>query len=274
MSAQVTEAHRELFNEVRIALARDTDGAQLIADSEARAVNHRPSWALVDSYKAERDQLRAEVLKLQEQIGQQLAACDCAAMMDTPETHEKNKTVTRENPFWSNAFESVMRRTAECIALRAEVAQLEKNCTDIYDLMKKAEAETQFFATINASLNIEVERLNASVAEMHTHYGQAHARAEKAEAELSRVKEVADFQEGKALKLSCELAKERARLDWLMGKSFLVMPSAADFSSPMRYAVHVYTPDGDLKQQYPDADSERAAIDAAIASTAMKEDGT
>ena len=67
--------------------------------------------------------------------------------------------------------------------------------------------------------------------------------------------------------LTAELAKERARLDWLMGKSFLVMPSATSFSSPMRYAVHVYTPDGDLKKQYPDADSDRAAIDAA-----MKED--
>lgn len=77
----------------------------------------------VAALRKERDQLRAEVRKRQEQIGQQLAACDCAAMMDTPETHEKNKTVTRENPFWSNAFESVMRRTAECIALRAELAK-------------------------------------------------------------------------------------------------------------------------------------------------------
>lgn len=81
--------------------------------------------------KAERDQLRAEVRKLQEQIGQQLAACDCAAIMDTPEMHEKNKTVTRENPFWSNAFESVMRRTAECIALRAEVERLKKPTSEI-----------------------------------------------------------------------------------------------------------------------------------------------
>lgn len=32
--------------------------------------------------------------------------------------------------------------------LRGEVAQLEKNCTQIYDVMKKVEAESKFFQTL------------------------------------------------------------------------------------------------------------------------------
>lgn len=62
---------------------------------------------------------RAEIRRVNEESAQQLAACDCAARMDTAETHAQNKTLTRDNPFWSPAFESVMRRTAECIELRA-----------------------------------------------------------------------------------------------------------------------------------------------------------
>lgn len=62
--------------------------------------------------------------ELQHENAQKLAACDCAAMMDTPESHEKNKSIARDNPFWSPAFDSVMRRTGECIQLRAEVQRL------------------------------------------------------------------------------------------------------------------------------------------------------
>jgi hypothetical protein len=63
--------------------------------------------------------------QLQEELGLKLAACSCAAIMDTPETHEQNKSVTRESPAWTPAFEAVMRRTAECIELRSKVGSKE-----------------------------------------------------------------------------------------------------------------------------------------------------
>lgn len=65
---------------------------------------------------------RRELAEVNEHSGQQLAACSCAAILDTPETHEKAK-IDRENPFWSLAYEDVMRRTAECIELRSKLAE-------------------------------------------------------------------------------------------------------------------------------------------------------
>lgn len=62
--------------------------------------------------------------ELVERNALQLAACDCAAMMDLAESHESNKVVVRGNPAWSPAFDSVMRRTAECIELRARARAL------------------------------------------------------------------------------------------------------------------------------------------------------
>jgi hypothetical protein len=73
----------------------------------------------IDALTAERDALRSDVLALQEQRAQQLAACDCAALLDTPESHATAR-IERDNPFWSPAYESVMRRTSECISLRTE----------------------------------------------------------------------------------------------------------------------------------------------------------
>lgn len=152
---------------------------------------------------AERDQLRAEVRKLQEQIGQQLAACDCAAMMDTPETHEKNKTVTRENPFWSPAFESVMRRTAECIALRAEVERLKKDNMDF----------AQWIAC--KMMQPEWDSFKKSM-EVVDHW---KSRAERAEAELAKVEKAYTDEVQRRFKdvdaLSAELAKARARFSAL-----------------------------------------------------------
>jgi hypothetical protein len=68
--------------------------------------------------------LRQKVKELEELLGQKLAACSCAAIMDTKETHSKAK-IEKDNPFWSPAYEDVMKRTSECIALRARVAELE-----------------------------------------------------------------------------------------------------------------------------------------------------
>jgi hypothetical protein len=59
MSAPVTEAHRKLVAAIIRDLSID-DGAQLIADSEARAVDH--------TWRAERDELRAQVFNLEAEL--------------------------------------------------------------------------------------------------------------------------------------------------------------------------------------------------------------
>jgi hypothetical protein len=61
--------------------------------------------------------------KLQEEIGLKLAACSCAALMDTERTHPDAK-IDRDNPAWSAAYEDVMRRTEECMHLREAVKRL------------------------------------------------------------------------------------------------------------------------------------------------------
>lgn len=66
-----------------------------------------------------REQLKAD----RELHAQQLAACDVAALADTPFTHYNAKLPT-DSPYWSPAYESVMRRTDECIRLRLEVERL------------------------------------------------------------------------------------------------------------------------------------------------------
>ena len=67
--------------------------------------------------------LERELSAANERVGQHLAACSCAAIMDTPESHAKAK-IEHDNPFWSPAYEDVMRRTAECIRLREVVSDL------------------------------------------------------------------------------------------------------------------------------------------------------
>ena len=59
MSAQVNEAHRKLVAAIIRDLSID-DAARLIADSEARAVDH--------TWRAERDQLRAQVFNLEAEV--------------------------------------------------------------------------------------------------------------------------------------------------------------------------------------------------------------
>jgi hypothetical protein len=43
------------------------------------------------------------------------------------------------------------------------IAQLEKNCTQIYDVMKRAEAEAKFFQTIADSQAREIKRMHAAL---------------------------------------------------------------------------------------------------------------
>lgn len=87
----------------------------------------------------------------------QLAACDCAAMMDTAETHAQNYTVKQGNPSWSPAFDSVMRRTAECIKLRAEVAALTASFTPNGALARE-----------NETLRAQVREMTAALDDIHT----------------------------------------------------------------------------------------------------------
>lgn len=63
-------------------------------------------------------------VKLQGDMDYKLAACDCAAMMDTEDTFAQNNIINRDNDCWTPAFESVMRRTKETIDLRKECAEL------------------------------------------------------------------------------------------------------------------------------------------------------
>lgn len=54
-----------------------------------------------------------------------------------------------KNTFSAKRIAGSASDTAECIErLREEIGQLEKNCTQIYDAMKKAEAEAKFFRTL------------------------------------------------------------------------------------------------------------------------------
>lgn len=107
IALELSESNDRL-NEELAEVKRDRDGWKK-ADVLARI--------RIGELERERDEAR-------EQSGLKLAACECAAIMDTAETHAQNKTVTRDNPSWSPAFESVMRRTAECIQLRADNARL------------------------------------------------------------------------------------------------------------------------------------------------------
>jgi hypothetical protein len=134
------------------------------------------------------------------------------------------------------------------------------------DRAERAEAEIKDRAAMMRDVMRERDAAEAELAEWHmlrlwgTTPEIVHAFIKCQQARIHAAQDI-----------EAELAAERARLDWLMNKSFLVMPSATGFAEPFRYAVYIYDGDGDLRQQYPSADTERAAIDAAIASSAMKE---
>lgn len=112
----------------------------------------------VSSLRTENERLTRERLTLQEELGLKLAACDCAAIMDTEESHAKNKDVAPGNPSWSPAFDSVMRRTTECITLRTRLRELEGR-------VKELEVE-------NASMGQHLGHLNAEKATIESQLKQ------------------------------------------------------------------------------------------------------
>lgn len=160
LAARLAKVEMELANE-QLAHKANADAWQGIekekfAERELRITAER-----------ERDEAR-------EHAGLQLAACDCAAIMDTAETHAQNKTVTRDNPSWSPAFESVMRRTAECIQLRADNARLRA--------LKEADFEVFH--------NIRMKLTEACGDPYKLHYealDDVISRMKKAETELARI---------------------------------------------------------------------------------------
>lgn len=125
----IKERVRERMADVGTAEALKSDNARLRREVARHQERFEAlfAWAKLntrlDPQHATLEQMLQDAVAFErEQHGLQLAACDCAAMMDTEETHAQNNTVTRDNPSWSHAFESVMRRTAECIKLRTELA--------------------------------------------------------------------------------------------------------------------------------------------------------
>jgi hypothetical protein len=154
----ITQATSLLAEEISILKEVVVEGGVMVGEQIVRA-----------------EKAEAEIESLQEQRGMQLAACDCAATMDTKETHEGNKTVTRGNPYWSPAFESVMRRTAECIKLRADNEALRETLD--YALNAWVEVQRQFTGPVGkdsvkhvideiAKLRAENAALRAEVAEL------------------------------------------------------------------------------------------------------------
>ena len=141
-----------------------TENTRLCTEVERLKEDVTRETTLCDSACIEASRLHAEVATLQEQIGQQLAACDCAATMDTAETHEKNKIVTRDNPFWSPAFESVMHRTSECISLRAEVEALKQSIESGQRVLREdAERNAARAERAEAALAIERQTLSGVI---------------------------------------------------------------------------------------------------------------
>jgi hypothetical protein len=127
----------------------DFHGFTLVSDDFARQLERELADASADN------------AALREEMALKLAACDCAAMMDLPESHESNKVVVRGNPAWSPAFESVMRRTAECIALRAQLATAQAKIAAL-----ETQLEAHAWKISPAMAQAQIDQLNAKVAEL------------------------------------------------------------------------------------------------------------
>jgi len=70
------------------------------------------------------------------------------------------------------------------------------------------------------------------------------------------------------LRLETDLTKERARLDWAMNNSYLVMPAAQGFAAPLQYQVVVYHCGGNMRFETRFYETPRQAIDDAMAEDA------
>lgn len=301
-SSQVTEAHRNTVDAIRMEedkayeawnLSRK-EAAQLVADSEARALNELAEVArgVADhnvDLRLENDQLRAECKNKTESI--QIAAdkidelkkraehwCD----MHTVAAKERDqsiaelarlKSVSPDKSCGELSRDECNARTAALIEengqLRAQVALDEK---------AKAAMLREHYAYLDTitQLRVEVKRLKTLAGatdvirewcKKHDEglsvvgaYGLWQTRAERTEAELAKVEKayIAEVQRrfNDVDALAAKLAKERARLDWL------------EDSNRCYHVCIDRQPDGySIHNSPPSRGSVRAAIDAA-----MKED--
>ena len=194
MSAPVTEAHRKLVAAIIRDLSID-DGAQLIADSEAAAVEPwrtqveelRGALALgqencddvFDDLREERDQLRADVEQWELAFQEEFAQAD---------------SVERE------LEQAIITRDAACIKLSGELREARAEVDSIKQEIEMVEHRAY---RAEAKISNQADRIRylegATNHATGTPLSQAIARAERAEAEL---------------------ATERARLDYLSTRGF------------------------------------------------------
>ena len=225
MSAPITEAHRKLREtlEIRWMRATESEIEQLIADSEAAAVQsamlreYGNLCATNESLAKERDRLRADRYHNHKCINRLASA--------TGTLGEKSEKVVEV------ALSTIDRLRAEITRLDAEKPWLkEANATnaelraELERLTKQAVFDGDHIHTLNAAFATRAEVTDAN------------ARAERAEAEVERLKPYVSkailtkdgtmlcspmvgtkFNEmqARAERAEAELAAERARLDWV-----------------------------------------------------------
>jgi cell division septum initiation protein DivIVA len=125
MSAPITDAHRRLAQSINGRWCSYDEGAQLIADSEAKAVVEIAMVAVESadrnvSLRLERDQLRAEVERLKKQIKDDNRSYGC-------ELRDPNGTI------WEQATKDRARAERAEAGLATERARLDDLVADIND---------------------------------------------------------------------------------------------------------------------------------------------
>lgn len=239
-AAIVTKEHVELYYKIRQTHFLQ-EGIQLVADAQARAVQEEiwradAGWARVNELTIERDQLREEVEVL---IKNRRDWAECKAKILQLETELANTNTQRDTYIKENA-----RLSAEVERLTWEKHIKEMTAKDFVARAEHAEAEVEHWKREEARNQQIIETIEKMLgkAPHETPYDAARRlidRAERAEAEL---------------------AKERARLDWLNKQEW----TCGIFSSwpTDKSRTRIITTGGSFE-----GDSACSAIDAA-----MKED--
>ena len=293
MSAQVTEAHRELACTLTGRHYSISEAAELIADSEARVVaaavvtlearitsdeelfhdiRMKLTAACGDPYKlhdealdaiiAERDQLRAEVERLKKQIKDDNRSYGC-------ELRDPYGTIWEQATKDHDRAGKAERALAELREWQAGVIANERlHHAELKEALARAEKVESELANIRALANRRNKR-DHSQDTTHQLVAALDQALDIAQAELAACKESLHLANGTAnLALvhrdaaEAELATERARLDWLDSLS----PGDAwgIYRSSAQQNANLHAGDPRTLRKLPGI---RAAIDAA-----MKED--
>ena len=233
--ATVTEAHYALRRDV-IFSAPD-EGAQLIADSEAKACAElRGALALgqqncddvFEDLRAERDQLHAEVEEqcLLNGKGAEREA-DLLGRLERAEREvERLKADGAASAFVSMACRA-SHAEADRNNLRADLDAIKAILTEEKARAERAEASLHALRLVCGTTDAD---------KFSTWVDRANARAEKAEAQSAAVTktniENADayrLMQGRVISAEVELATERARLDWLMAGGVCMIQHTGGF---------------------------------------------